>query len=126
MHKVYNGGRTIHSNDILTTVSQYLIQEPDEMLIMNREPFAPFRWTPDINIHLFGIHNETSNLESHNPGYELPFHEELDGLPDHPKGVPSWVHDWSMTYLVHAFSPARNNNLVKGFKHVTPSYVLSR
>ncbi|WYZ39866.1 hypothetical protein EsH8_IV_000207 [Colletotrichum jinshuiense] len=127
MNKVYNGGWTTHSNGALTAVGQRLVQQPGEMLIMEPEAFAPLGWTPDKNAELFGIHNETSNLENVGPGdHLLSFEEELTDRWDRRTDFPEWARDWSMTYLLHGFSPARNGNPVEGFEHVTPYYALNR
>ena len=44
MHEMYDGGWTTHSNGVLTPVGQRLVREPGEMLIVDREAFAPGSW----------------------------------------------------------------------------------
>ncbi|KAH8898612.1 putative glycosyl transferase [Thozetella sp. PMI_491] len=127
MQERYDGGWTTHSNAALTAVGERLVRDPGEMLIMEREAFAPEGWSAEENVALFGIHNETSNLAHLAETSELPSYEE--GFRDrwnHPNDFPSWARDWSSTYLLHGFKPARNNNPVEGFEHVTPSYILDR
>ncbi|GFF74971.1 hypothetical protein IFM61606_07425 [Aspergillus udagawae] len=128
MHKVYDGGWTTHSNSVVTRLGQRLARLPGEVLIMEQDAFGPGSWTTSENILLYGIHNETeSNLENATDCKSLPSYEEgVADRWDRPQDFPSWEYDYSHTYILHAFSPARNGNPVQGFEHITPKYVLER
>ncbi|KAM0329898.1 hypothetical protein ACHAQA_004063 [Verticillium albo-atrum] len=127
MHRAYTGGWTTHSNRVITSFGQRLIREPGEMLIMERDAFAPGSWENNDTDKLFSPHNETSNIANFTRGDALPSHEEgFSDRFDHPERFPEWAHDWSSTYVLHAFSPDRWQHKVEGFGHVTPRYVLER
>lgn len=128
MHGAYTGGWTTHSNEVLTEVGERLVREPGEMLIMEREAFAPGSWETADSDMLFEVHNDTaSNLEGVAQGDPLPAHDEaFSDRWDHPDQFPDWARDWSSTYLLHAFSPNRWGHKVPGFEHITPRYVLER
>ncbi|KAI5455844.1 glycosyl transferase [Mariannaea sp. PMI_226] len=122
MHKAYDGGWTTHSNDVITRLGEQLVADPGEMLIMEREAFAPGSWNDVDCINLFGVHNETTSdlehmdLEAHLPSFDI----------NSPEISPSWATDWSRTYLLHAFKPQRSGVSVYGFNRITPKYVLER
>ncbi|KAL2263511.1 hypothetical protein VTK26DRAFT_6412 [Humicola hyalothermophila] len=128
MHQVYDGRWTTHSNEAMTDIGQRLIREPWEMLILDREAFAPGSWEERDNEMLFSAHNETkSNLDGLVQSDRLPVYEE--GFADrweHPERFEQWERDWSATYLLHAFSPVRFNRTVPGFENISPRYVLER
>lgn len=124
MHRVYDGGWTTHSNDVATRLSNRLVAEPGEMLIMERQAFAPGRWTQAEATRLFEVHEET--------GTALP-KAWLEGsspltLEDDSLTATSydWATSWSNTYLLHAFKPERSGAAPNGFKEITPNYVLRR
>ncbi|KAL2135337.1 hypothetical protein VTI74DRAFT_8990 [Chaetomium olivicolor] len=127
MHVVYDGKWATHSNVVLTNIAERLIREEGEMLIMDREAFAPGGWKNEDYDRLFSLRNETSNLEGLVQGDELPSHEEaFEDRWEHPERFPEWERDWSQTYLLHGFLPYRSGHQVPGFDHITPKYVLSR
>lgn len=130
MHKVYTGGWTTHSNEVITRVGQRLVGEPGgrEMLIMEREAFAPGSWKAEDTDALFGTHEDVeSNLAGYTEGMELPgFEEEFGARWERPGDFKEWERDWSYTYLLHAFTPDRWSHKVEGFEHITPRYVLER
>ncbi|KAL4889769.1 hypothetical protein BDV59DRAFT_195442 [Aspergillus ambiguus] len=128
MHRVYDTGWTTHSNGAVTRLGQRLARIPGEVLIMEQDAFGPGSWTPPDNIILYGIHNETeSNLNAIANSTSLPSYDEgLSDRWDRPQDFPSWEIDYSHTYILHAFNPARNGNPVEGFKHITPEYILAR
>ncbi|KFA77470.1 hypothetical protein S40288_11412 [Stachybotrys chartarum IBT 40288] len=127
MNTAYTGGWTTHSNEVITKYSQRLVREPGEMLIMERDAFAPGSWNDDDTDDLFGLRNESSNLANITQGDLLPsFDESFSDRWDHPDRYPSWARDWSHTYLLHAFTPDRWGHKVIGFDHITPRYVLNR
>jgi hypothetical protein len=130
MHTSYTGGWTTHSNEVITRVGQRLVGEPGgkEMLIMERDAFAPGSWESKDTDVLFAVHNDTaSNLANYTQGMALPAHtEEFGARWDYPDMFEDWERDWSWTYLLHAFTPDRWSHEVEGFKHITPRYVLAR
>lgn len=146
MHEVYDGGWTTHSNEVVTRVGERLVREPpgDEILILERDAFAPGSWEAKDEEWLFRVHNDTgSNLVTESYGQdgqgkgqgkeeEVPVHggfdegEAFEERWEHPERFPKWEHDWSGTYLLHAFSPFRFGGDIYGFKQITPRYVLER
>jgi hypothetical protein len=132
MHVVYTGGWTTHSNEVITRVGQRLVRETGarEMLIMERDAFAPGSWKDDDTDALFAVHDDVpSNLPTDIDigNVQLPSHDEaFEDRWDHPERFPDWERDWSHTYLLHAFTPDRWQHKVPGFDHITPRYVLER
>ncbi|KAL7799241.1 hypothetical protein V8C37DRAFT_367084 [Trichoderma ceciliae] len=128
MHQAYTGGWTTHSNEVITKIGERLVPEPGEMLIMEREAFAPGGWWAEDAKMLFAAHDDVqSNLDGLKQGDHLPLHEEgFDDRWDHPGNFPSWARDWSRTYLLHAFNPLRFSEAIEGFERITPRYVLER
>ncbi len=128
MHRVYDGGWTTHSNVALTAVAERLGREEGEVLIVDREAFAPGSWEARDNEMLFAVGNETvSNLEGVVQGDTLAtFDEAFEERWVHPERFTEGVRDWSATYMLHAFSPHRSGRKVPGFEQITPRYVLAR
>ena len=129
MHEAYTGGWTTHSNEVITKFGQRLVREPGEMLIMERDAFAPGGWGDVDTDTLFRVHNDTeSNLHAFDPAVDtLPLYEEsFDDRWEHADEYPSWAHDYSSSYMLHAFSPSRWGHQVEGFNHISPRYVLER
>ncbi|KAK1978091.1 hypothetical protein LZ30DRAFT_784431 [Colletotrichum cereale] len=119
MHDVYDGRWTTHSNDALTVVARSLVPEAGEMLIMDREAFAPVGWLFEDARELFGLHNETASpLEQHVPGQPLPSYDNSQR--------PSWARDFSASYLIHSFTPDWSLDPVPEVTGITPAYVLNR
>ncbi|KAK4180615.1 hypothetical protein QBC36DRAFT_353908 [Triangularia setosa] len=132
MGQVYNGGWTTHSNEVITSVGERLVREPGEMLIMEREAFAPGSWNGADTDALFRVHDNTMNAGVNvtdvfaNKGRLPDFREEFPDRWEHPERFEKWEADWSRTYLLHAFTPDRWSHKVPGFEHITPRYVLER
>ncbi|KAK1997451.1 hypothetical protein LX36DRAFT_681711 [Colletotrichum falcatum] len=119
MHDVYDGGWTTHSNDALTVVARSLVPDAGEMLIMDREAFAPMGWLFSDARELFGLHNDTASpLEGHVPGQPLPSYDDSQR--------PPWARDFSSSYLIHSFTPDWSLDPVPDVTEITPAYVLRR
>ncbi|MBE3047339.1 hypothetical protein IMZ48_33430 [Candidatus Bathyarchaeota archaeon] len=107
-------------------MGERLVREAVEMLILEREAFAPGGWWAEDEEMLWATHREEpSNLANVTQGDELPVHEEAAFDEWSRKDdMPSWARDWSSTYMLHAFSP----RLLKGtnFDKISPRYVLER
>lgn len=128
MHKVYTGGWTTHSNEVITKFGQRLIRESGEVLIMERDAFAPGSWNNDDTDYLFAPHDDVpSNLSNMTGTGPLPTYDEaFDERWETPQAFPDWARDWSSSYLLHAFSADRWGHEIPGFTHITPRYVLER
>ncbi|KAK4159861.1 glycosyl transferase [Cladorrhinum sp. PSN259] len=135
MHKVYDGGWTTHSNEVLTKIGERLVgsREEGEMLIMERDAFAPGGWDEEDFDLLFSPREEpVLDIESIMArGWKLPDFNpasESEERWEHPERFQEWEMDWSRTYLLHAFSPERSGYEVQGFERgrITPRYVLER
>ncbi|KAG9253231.1 uncharacterized protein F5Z01DRAFT_675146 [Emericellopsis atlantica] len=123
MHEAYNGGWTTHSNEVITRVGELLVQEPGEMLILERDAFAPGSWESKDTDNLFQSHAEPAGFTEH----ELAAMRSLRlAESETPGDVPEWAWNWSHTYLLHAFSPDRWHQKVHGYDHISPAYVLRR
>ncbi|KAJ2981605.1 hypothetical protein NQ176_g1921 [Zarea fungicola] len=132
MNIVYDGAWTTHSNHVLTQVSERLVPEAGEILIMERQAFAPGSWNADDCIRLFEVHEEASlNLTESLGEISLPSHQStsdqstVTSLHNSPTHFP-WATDWSRTYLLHAFKPGRSGAQPNGFEEITPRYVLQQ
>jgi hypothetical protein len=128
MHKAYTGGWTTHSNEVITTFGQRLVREPGEMLIMERDAFAPASWTNDDTDNLFAPHDDVpSNLPNLTEAGPLAAYDEaFDERWERPQDFPGWARDWSSSYLLHAFTADRWGHKIPGFTDITPRYVLER
>ncbi|CAG9947205.1 unnamed protein product [Clonostachys rosea f. rosea IK726] len=109
MTRVYDGQWTTHSNIALTHVAERR-EEGCDMLILHQDAFAPGSWESEDVSLLFHTHEEGTRLF---------------GLASRLGWTPKWAHDWSCTYLLHAFHPRKERH---GFKHndITPSFVLAQ
>ncbi len=76
MHQSYTGGWTTYSNEVITRVGERLVRQPGQMLIMERDAFAPGSWEAGDNDMLFAVHNERSILMDFVQGDPLPSYEE--------------------------------------------------
>ncbi|KAG9253427.1 uncharacterized protein F5Z01DRAFT_657187 [Emericellopsis atlantica] len=128
MHTAYTGGWTTHSNEVITKFGQRLVREPGEMLIMERDAFAPGSWENDDTDKLFAPHDDVlSNFANATDTSPLPTYDEaFDERWETPGDFPDWARDWSSTYLLHAFTAARWGHKVPNFEKITPLYVLER
>ncbi|KAK0670114.1 hypothetical protein QBC41DRAFT_222356 [Cercophora samala] len=132
MGQLYTGGWTTHSNEVITAVGERLVGEAGEMLIMEREAFAPGSWNGADTDSLFQVHKNTNNsginvTDVFANKRRLPdFKEGLADRWNYPERFESWETDWSKTYLLHAFTPDRWSHKVPGFDHITPRYILER
>ncbi|KAM0268386.1 hypothetical protein ACHAQH_010005 [Verticillium albo-atrum] len=124
MNAAYDGEWETHSNGVLTAVAERLVREEGEVVIVEREAFAPGGWGTGDVAELFAPHfGERSNLEGRRQGDELPLFVEGPGIVGEE---PPWAKDWSYTYLLHAFRPGRASRKPWGFEAITPRYVLER
>ncbi|CAG9982264.1 unnamed protein product [Clonostachys byssicola] len=109
MTRVYDGQWTTHSNIALTHVGERT-EEGCDIQILHQDAFAPGSWDSEDVSLLFHTHEEDMRLF---------------GLASRLGWTPKWAHDWSCTYLLHAFHPRKERH---GFKHndITPSFVLAQ
>ncbi|OHE90408.1 hypothetical protein CORC01_14299 [Colletotrichum orchidophilum] len=124
MHKVYNGGWTTHSNWCLTKVAESLVQEPGEVLILDRQAFAPIGWNAEDAVQLFGLHNKSTSLEE--GATDLQSRSDDEHVINWQVDRPSWPYDWSASYLLHSFTPDWNVVPVEGVYDISPHYVWER
>ncbi|KAM0638296.1 hypothetical protein ACHAQF_007819 [Verticillium nonalfalfae] len=124
MNAAYDGQWETHSNGVLTAVAERLVREEGEVLIVEREAFAPGGWGTGDVAELFAPHfGEKSNLDGKRQGDELGVFDEGPGVVGNN---PLWARDWSFTYLLHAFRPGRASKNPWGFEAITPRYVFER
>lgn len=120
MNIVYNGAWTTYSNYVLTQVSKRLIPEAGEILIIERQAFAPGSWNADDYISLFKVHKEaTLNLTESLMESSLPLGQSVViSLRNSITHLP-WATDSSKTYFLYAFKPGRPGAQPNGFKGIT-------
>lgn len=133
MGEAFTGEWSAHCNGALTAVCERLVAEPREVLIMERNAFAPGSWIKDDTIRLLEVHaDETSSLDMMGPGGHLPRNDEEEEEEERmtrwpvPKRRPAWAQDWSRTYMLHAFNHNQDDFEIPGFDRITPRYVLER
>jgi hypothetical protein len=130
MHAVYDPfSWDAHAIGALTAVGDQLVSSSREMLIMERDAFAPGSWNEWDVVPLLEVHNdEPSSLDKlvngHLPEYEK---EQMTQWPMPATGdKPSWAWNWSKTYMLHAFHHDQAKFNVPGFEQITPRYILER
>ncbi len=128
MNEAFTGEWSAHSNGALTIVCEHLVADPGEVLIMERQAFAPGSWLKDDTIRLLQVHDdETSSLEMMTPDGRLPeYDEERMTRWAVPKKHPEWAADWAKTYMLHAFNHNQGDFEIPGFERITPRYILER
>ncbi|KAM3502884.1 hypothetical protein MY11210_008917 [Beauveria gryllotalpidicola] len=130
MGEAFNGEWTAHSNHVLTVVCERLVAESPEVLIMERNAFAPGGWTGDDIVRLLEVHHdETSSLDLLSPDGRLPGYDDEEPMTRWsaaPKRQPEWAQDWSRTYMLHAFNHFQGDFQIPGFDRITPRYILER
>lgn len=129
MNEAFTGEWSAHSNGALTAVCERLVSEPREVLIMERNAFAPGSWMKDDTIRLLEVHDdETSSLDMMGPDGHLPQYDDEERMTRWPvpKRRPGWAQDWSRTYMLHAFNHNQGDFEIPGFERITPRYVLER
>jgi hypothetical protein len=156
MDRVYNGGWTTHSNELLTRIAERLVPVPREVLILDQATLAPGSWEEADKIKLFSAHFDTpptpppsakSPSASVNPSSVLQkqqelqsdagtltvFGDALDSVAENlwpappPQSDAEWEMDYSASFVVHAFSPtARGEHSVENFTAITMQYLLAR
>ncbi|KAM3508461.1 hypothetical protein MY10362_001192 [Beauveria mimosiformis] len=129
MEEAFTGEWTAHSNDVLTVVCERLVAETPEVLIMERNAFAPGSWMSGDTVRLLKVHNnETSSLDMLSPDGHLPEYDDEEPMTrwSAPKRRPEWAQDWSRTYMLHAFHHNQDDFQIPGFDHITPRYILER
>lgn len=128
IQETFTGAWSAHSNGALTTVCEQLVANPHEVLIMERNAFAPGSWMEDDLVRLLEVHeDEISSLELMTPDGHLPqYAEEPMTRWVMPTMQSAWVQDWSKTYSLHAFNHNQGDFEIRGFKNITPRYVLER
>lgn len=128
IQEAFTGAWSAHSNGALTVVYEQLVANPHEVLVMERNAFAPGSWMEDDLVRLLEVHeDETSSLELMTPDGHLPqYTEERMTRWVTPTRQSTWVQDWSKTYTLHAFSHNQGDFEIHGFKHITARYILER
>ncbi|KAK2729781.1 glycosyl transferase [Colletotrichum kahawae] len=115
------GGRQIDQN---LNSGTFMSKKGGEVLILDSKAFAPVGWNPEDAIQLFGVQNETLELDI-DAGLTASADDgevEIDWTVNNS----SWPLDWKATYFLHAFTPDWNVIPINGFQGITPQYVLSR
>jgi hypothetical protein len=143
--KVFTGGWTVHSNDLLSSIAKSndyegmftrvveslgLMPERKEVLILERNAFAPSSWELVDAKALFEAHpgesvEDPSSLPASTTKHAFPV-----GLEDPPlqnRRRFSWEIDYSDSYVMHAFKAVANQK-IDNFdpEGITMEYLLAR
>ncbi|SMY23138.1 unnamed protein product [Zymoseptoria tritici ST99CH_1A5] len=133
----FDGSWSKHSNYALTILGQQLVAHPGtkDMLIVERDAFAPWSWTLSDKTPLLQVHrDQVSALDlvdenGHLPDYPISPSSPLEHWSDLNKlpRRPPWANDWAASYMLHAFSHEQDNFVnIPGFRGISPRYVLER
>ncbi|KAH6625759.1 hypothetical protein C7974DRAFT_206923 [Boeremia exigua] len=120
-HAGFNGAwaSNLHS---MTIVAEHLVTIPNEVLILDRNSFAPTHWFPDSALG-------TDALFKPNPGHPSPKPlftnttnpmELYENLVLNRRRRAEWEMDFSATYLLHGFSMSHYLDFIN------PKTILSR
>ncbi|KAM3483797.1 hypothetical protein MY8738_002847 [Beauveria namnaoensis] len=129
MNEAFTGEWTAHSNGVLTVVCERLVAETSEVLIMERNAFAPGSWKSDDTVRLLEVHDDDmSSLDMLSPDGHLPEYDDEEPMTrwSAPQRRPEWAQDWSRTYMLHAFHHNQDDFQIPGFDRITPRYILER
>ncbi|OAA63972.1 glycosyl transferase [Cordyceps fumosorosea ARSEF 2679] len=133
MHAAFTGEWSAHSNGALTAVCENLVAAAPgaEVLIMERNAFAPGSWMREETIGLLEVHEEEpSSWAMRGADGSLPRYEEEPmtrwTAPAKGRDRPEWAQDWSKTYMLHAFNHNQKDFEIPGFDRITPRYILER
>jgi hypothetical protein len=143
MHAVYDGKYTTHSNILLTAITERLVREPRQVLLLDQNAFTPGSWLPKHLSMIWQPQAESSNLEGVAQGDRLTDFSNWDVVTGGERGGPSppsgeewdlpenlsegWERHFWDSYMLHGFQPGvRNISPVEGFDGVSPRYILER
>lgn len=103
---------------LLTQIAERLVSIPNEVLILDRNAFAPTHWFQDSKDTLFKTHGTASpepiTTDSTDPIIRY------DTIVKNRRTRKDWEMDFSATYLLHAFGQGQYN------EWITPKKILSR
>lgn len=113
-------GRWEFSLKLLTAIAERLVSVPYEVLICDRNSFAPTHWFPSSTDRLF-LPNDDPSPEPTN--FQINSTDPMvlyDAISQNWRRRKDWEMDFSSTYLLHAFGQGHMN------QHITPQRILAR
>ncbi|KAJ8109852.1 hypothetical protein OPT61_g7155 [Boeremia exigua] len=120
-HSGFNGAwaSNLHS---MTTIAEHLVTIPNEVLILDRNSFAPTHWFPDSALGTDALFKPNSGRPSPEPLFANTTDpmELYENIVLNRRRRSDWEMDFSSTYLLHAFSMARY------YDYINPKTILSR
>jgi len=127
-HRVFDGAWATASTQLLKRLSERLVSVPNEVLIMDRQAFAPSTWREkDIRVlyepHLDSAVPGNGSADGQN-GYGTSNRSAVEQW-DNQQIREDWESDYSSTYLIHAFGHPQDLHMAN-FTGITVPYVLSR
>jgi hypothetical protein len=126
-HIVYDGGWITHAVELLTNIVRRINRIPYEVLILQKDTWAPGSWELGDASELYSSHPSASPSDAS----EYDFDQEralnsgdLESVFESDLHLESWQKDWSVTYAIHAFKgePEKIDN----FDGYSVAYILSR
>lgn len=131
MHTAYDGGWSSHSNMLLTWLVPRFVKYPGAALIMEQDAWTPL--TPDVEGHskMYAGHTDfpsplnESNLATA-PFWDDDERADVEQRHRNPQAWHQWEHDFSSTYILHAWSLTRGEWPIPNFRGLSPRYILER
>lgn len=117
-HASFNGAwaSNLHS---VTAIAEHLVTIPNEVLILDRNSFAPTHWFPDSTDLLFKPQLGRPSPEPILVNTTNPM-ELYENVVLNRRRRAEWEMDFSSTYLLHGFSMSRY------LDYINPKTILSR
>ncbi|KAF1828310.1 hypothetical protein BDW02DRAFT_584576 [Decorospora gaudefroyi] len=104
----------------MTRTAEYLVNVPNQVLILDRHAFAPTHWFPDSTHPLFFPQEEGLPSLEPVPTESTDPVEVYDAIVKMRRARRDWEWDFSSSYMLHAFGTSVHS------RHVNPKLILSR
>ncbi|KAF2733915.1 hypothetical protein EJ04DRAFT_438134 [Polyplosphaeria fusca] len=112
-------GRWESNLQFMTQVAERLVSIPNQVLILDRQAFAPTHWFEDSKSALFNPNEGRPSPEPLRTNSTDPL-DIYDTMIRTRLARQEWEMDFSSTYMLHAFGQGQNNH------NITPKKILSR
>lgn len=105
-HIVYDGGWITHAVELLTKIVRRIHRIPNEVLILERDTWAPSSWELEDASELFSSHPSASPSDPSDFDFDQERalnSSDLESVFESDPHLELWQRDWSATYAIHAF-----------------------
>lgn len=103
----------------MTRTAEYLVNVPNQVLILDRHAFAPTHWFADSTDPLFNPNEGQPSPEPLQTNSTDPL-EVYDLIVKNRRSRRDWEMDFSASYMLHAFATRKYQH------HINPQTILSR